>query len=69
MMASALVSAMLLSVMPAVPAQAIVKGNAITYEYYTRKLKNTVPASWLFVGTYLMSAKGLSAQMYMNLTE
>ncbi len=37
---------------------------AITYEYYTVKLKNTVPASWLFVGTYLMSAKGVTPQVY-----
>lgn len=37
---------------------------AITYEYYTVKLKNTVPVSWLFVGTYLMSAKGVTPQVY-----
>ena len=36
----------------------------ITYEYYTTVLHNVVPASWLFVGTYLMSAKGVTAQIY-----
>lgn len=37
---------------------------AITYEYYTVTLGNVVPASWLFVGTYLMSAKGVTPQVY-----
>ena len=26
----------------------------ITYEYYTTVLKNKVPSSWIFVGTYLI---------------
>ncbi|MCR5654470.1 MAG: hypothetical protein K6G07_02380, partial [Lachnospiraceae bacterium] len=38
----------------------------ITYEYYTRTLGNVVPASWLFVGTYLMSAKAVTAQVYQS---
>lgn len=38
--------------------------SAITYEYYTVTLHNTVPASWLFVGTYLMSARGITPQIY-----
>ena len=36
----------------------------ITYEYYTVDMGNKVPASWLFVGTYLMSAKAVSPMIY-----
>ena len=43
--------------------------NAITYEYYTQELKNVVPASWLFVGTYLMCAKAVTAQVYQSALE
>ena len=43
--------------------------NAITYEYYTQDLGNVVPATWLFVGTYLMSAKAVTAQVYQSALE
>ena len=46
-----------------------VSSNAITYEYYTQDLGNTVPVSWLFVGTYLMSAKAVTAQIYQSALE
>ncbi len=36
----------------------------ITYREYTVELGNSVPPSWLFVGTYLMSAKSVSARLY-----
>lgn len=36
----------------------------VTYKYYTQTLHNVVPSSWLFVGTYLMSAKSLKPVMY-----
>lgn len=36
----------------------------VTYEYYTRTLGHVVPASWLFVGTYLMDARALTPQLY-----
>ena len=63
-MAAALAAVLMFPAMPQVSARAMVNKRAITYEYYTRTLKNKVPASWLFVGTYLMSAKGVTAQTY-----
>ncbi len=38
--------------------------NPITYREYTVGLGNVVPQSWLFVGTYLMSAKAVNARIY-----
>ena len=45
------------------------KSNPITYEYYTVDLGNSVPASWIFVGTYLMSLKGVNAHLYQGALE
>ena len=50
--------------MPALSVEAGNKNVPITYEYYTTVLGNEVPESWLFVGTFLMSAKSLSAEVY-----
>ncbi len=50
------------SLMP--PMRAEAKTSEVTYEYYTTVLGNEVPECWLFVGTYLMSAKSLSAEIY-----
>ncbi len=52
------------TLMPPMRAEAGSKKTEITYEYYTTVLGNEIPASWLFVGTYLMSAKSLSAEVY-----
>ncbi len=43
--------------------------NPITYEYYTVNLGNNVPASWVFVGTYLMSLKAVTPQLYQGALE
>ncbi len=45
------------------------KSNPITYEYYTVNLGNVVPASWIFVGTYLMSLKGVNGHLYQGALE
>ena len=52
------------AVMPALKAEAASKNTVVTYEYYTTNLGHVIPSSWLFVGTYLMSAKSLTAEMY-----
>ena len=52
------------AVMPALKAEAASKNTVVTYEYYTTHLGHEIPSSWLFVGTYLMSAKSLTAEMY-----
>ncbi len=45
-------------------ADAAAARDPITYEYYTTILGNVVPSSWLFVGTYLMSAKAVTSTIY-----
>ncbi|MBQ3773575.1 MAG: hypothetical protein II833_04225, partial [Pseudobutyrivibrio sp.] len=45
------------------------ENGAITYEYYTVTLGKQVKTSWLFVGTYLMSLKGVTPQLYKSALE
>ena len=52
------------ALMPAPGVEAASKNTVVTYEYYTTNLGHVIPSSWLFVGTYLMSAKSLTAEMY-----
>ena len=51
-------------VMPRLEVLAASNTGLVTYEYYTASLGKTVPPSWLFVGTYLCSARSLSAEIY-----
>lgn len=40
------------------------ESGAITYEYYTVTLGKQIKPGWIFVGTYLMSLKGATPQIY-----
>lgn len=55
--------------LPATTVYALKQAQAITYEYYTVNLGNVVPASWMFVGTYLMSVKGVTPRVYKKALE
>lgn len=63
-MAGALSLPVAFSFIPKIKVEAARVNNAITYEYYTTTLGNQVPPCWLFVGTYLMSVKGVTPQIY-----
>ena len=62
--AASLMAGVVSDALPGAEVRAADKQKTVTYEYYTTVLGKQIPASWLYVGTCLMSAKSLSAEIY-----